>query len=458
MDYGFTRPKLFQKASHSILSVMQDHYPIIYEIEDIDLSNLKMEHIDNLYPISSLDDLKSKVKRNELEIFVNNEITGEELEKLTPLSERITYTILGRIPILVAIGITVLGFFFNYYFFLLLLTFPISYYLAPLTFSIRYLLYTVLLIISAILIYYGNSWTINLCITQFLLLMIWRQNISTQLIRSVIRQSLKSEAAFLKNFLSNRVLLVNNEKIFNRTEDILKIIEEYVQEHPKELSIDVKLYFCKRCDNKGFDKYEGVVCGLTNRKPSFLSDCSNYSFNQGFAYREDVKEAKRISWYSEAISSTKLSLVLLDIMILGLVLSAVRVVLIGESILFMRSGLSLYLIDQKDNIDPIIDFALPGLLFLLSIVSRLKNPFAIILGAILIGVDALPLAFLGDYTLEPHIHIAIAFAIGSGYLNINNAKIYENALSTSNAYLKDYFLQQKISKKEGNKKKAKAPN
>lgn len=414
-------------------------FPIIYEIEDVDLHSLEITHVNSLYPISSLDEVRRKVSRKELKLFVNSEISSEELERLTTFSERMTYILIGRIPLITVIGISILGFFFNYFFLLLILAFPLSYYLAPVTYGIRHVIYTTLLIISAILALQGNLWVINLCITIFFLLMVWRQNISTQLIQSVIRHSLKSDANFLKNYLSNRIILASSEKIFNRTEDVLKIVEDYFKEYPRELSMEDRLYFCKRCDNKGFDKYEGVVCGLTNKKPSFQAECTDYRSNKWFGEREDMKEAKRISWYSDAVFSTQLSFTIVDLITVGLVISGVKLVLIGGSIPFLQSGLSLYLIDQGYNFNPLIHFALPSTLFLLNLMSRLRNPFCLILAAIFIGLDALPLVFLGDFTLEPHLHIGLALSIGSGYLNIKNAKIYVNGLPSSNAYLNDYF-------------------
>jgi len=37
-----------------------------------------------------------------------------------------------------------------------------------------------------------------------------------------------------------------------------------------------QLEFCKKCINKSFSSSEGVVCGLTSKKPTFLSTCPDF--------------------------------------------------------------------------------------------------------------------------------------------------------------------------------------
>ncbi len=37
-----------------------------------------------------------------------------------------------------------------------------------------------------------------------------------------------------------------------------------------------QLEFCKKCVNKSFSSAQGVVCGLTNEKPTFLTKCPDY--------------------------------------------------------------------------------------------------------------------------------------------------------------------------------------
>ncbi|WP_430410162.1 hypothetical protein [Kordia sp.] len=37
-----------------------------------------------------------------------------------------------------------------------------------------------------------------------------------------------------------------------------------------------QLEFCKKCVNKSFSSSEGIVCGLTNQKPTFLSQCPDF--------------------------------------------------------------------------------------------------------------------------------------------------------------------------------------
>lgn len=47
-----------------------------------------------------------------------------------------------------------------------------------------------------------------------------------------------------------------------------------------------QLEFCKKCVNKSFSSSQGVVCGLTKEKPTFLTTCPDYV--------KDEKEERRI--------------------------------------------------------------------------------------------------------------------------------------------------------------------
>lgn len=51
------------------------------------------------------------------------------------------------------------------------------------------------------------------------------------------------------------------------------------------LSQQEKLAFCKICKNRSFNSTVGIVCGLTNRPPTFVETCVDY--------QEDVKQVTR---------------------------------------------------------------------------------------------------------------------------------------------------------------------
>ena len=48
-----------------------------------------------------------------------------------------------------------------------------------------------------------------------------------------------------------------------------------------------QLEFCKKCVNKSFSSSQGVVCGLTSEKPTFVSTCPDFV--------KDAKEERRIA-------------------------------------------------------------------------------------------------------------------------------------------------------------------
>jgi hypothetical protein len=47
-----------------------------------------------------------------------------------------------------------------------------------------------------------------------------------------------------------------------------------------------QLEFCKKCVNKSFSSSQGIVCGLTDKKPTFLTTCPDFE--------KDVKEERKI--------------------------------------------------------------------------------------------------------------------------------------------------------------------
>lgn len=51
------------------------------------------------------------------------------------------------------------------------------------------------------------------------------------------------------------------------------------------LSQQEKLSFCKICKNRSFNPSVGIICGLTNKPPTFVETCADY--------KEDIKQVTR---------------------------------------------------------------------------------------------------------------------------------------------------------------------
>jgi len=50
-----------------------------------------------------------------------------------------------------------------------------------------------------------------------------------------------------------------------------------------------KINICKTCTNKKFDRDRGIVCGLTDQKPTFEDSCSDYNANETAVLQEKNK-------------------------------------------------------------------------------------------------------------------------------------------------------------------------
>jgi len=50
---------------------------------------------------------------------------------------------------------------------------------------------------------------------------------------------------------------------------------------------DYKIELCKKCVNRSFDSSQGIVCGLTNAKPTFQMTCQEFV--------KDVAEEKKLN-------------------------------------------------------------------------------------------------------------------------------------------------------------------
>ncbi len=50
-----------------------------------------------------------------------------------------------------------------------------------------------------------------------------------------------------------------------------------------------KINICKTCTNKKFDRDRGIVCGLTDQKPTFENSCSDYNANEAALFQEKNK-------------------------------------------------------------------------------------------------------------------------------------------------------------------------
>lgn len=46
-----------------------------------------------------------------------------------------------------------------------------------------------------------------------------------------------------------------------------------------------QLDFCKKCKRRQFDPKQGIVCGLTSKKPEFISECPDFERDSSFKDR-----------------------------------------------------------------------------------------------------------------------------------------------------------------------------
>ncbi|MDN5203791.1 hypothetical protein QQ008_20540 [Fulvivirgaceae bacterium BMA10] len=64
------------------------------------------------------------------------------------------------------------------------------------------------------------------------------------------------------------------------------------------LTLQEQLKFCRTCQKRQLDPQRGIVCSLTNEKPTFTDNCPNYQI--------DSSEAQRLaSVEQEAIAAEK---------------------------------------------------------------------------------------------------------------------------------------------------------
>lgn len=422
----------------------QSNYPILREIDDIDLSDLKINQLNSLAHFQDFETLVQKIKREQVFTFINLHIDNAELESKSTFGEKISYILVNRIPVLVGLGVISLSLVQNPFNLLTFLVFPISAILAGFTFPFRYVLYAPLLVASFFTSVLFPSWIINLNVSAFLLILIWRHYRDQLKIATALRRVLKSEKDFLSYYLSNRIIVTNTDKVFNSLEETREVIEAYFEEYPKELTMEDKLFFCKQCKNKSFNKLFGVVCGLTDKRPEFKTVCKDYTLHKGFELKESQKLERREQWGRDAVFSTKLSFILIDILFIGISASAIQYLINGSYIPFLHSGLVYYLPKRHPDMSQITYFAMPLLIFILGISARLKFKETLLIIAALVGIDAVFLILHSDYIYEPHLRFGIAGLIGTGYFNIENAKIYSRNLPSSNAFLRSYFFQEKI--------------
>ena len=63
-----------------------------------------------------------------------------------------------------------------------------------------------------------------------------------------------------------------------------------------------QLELCRTCQNKSFNSQVGIICGLTNAKPTFSDTCPDYLRNEK-AYERRQKDIKRYE-YAELKEAT----------------------------------------------------------------------------------------------------------------------------------------------------------
>ncbi|MFY0591862.1 hypothetical protein [Roseivirga sp.] len=414
-------------------------YPIFPEFKEVDLTDLNVADVKSLLPATSFEAVKQKYEVGEIDFLVNSSISPEDFEENSSFKERLIYTLINRLPLFVIFSFTASGILVSPWFLLGLISFPLSAFLAAFTYPNRYIYYTLLILGSIYSIVFEHNILIFIGLSSILFLLVWRHNRDKKKSDTIIRTSLESETAFLENYLSNKLLVVNNDRIFNAPDEANDVLKEYMTKHPKELSLDDKLFFCKQCRNKGFDRYHGVVCGLTQKKPTFYSECSDYKIHRGAAKKQNNKYNKREAWHEQAVFTTKFSFILIDLLFIAVTISAISTIVNDQPLAFLTSGIIYYLRDNVIGVPDFVLFIFPTLLLILGVFSRLKYKEALLFAAILIAIDTAPMIFLGQYIYEPHARIVVILGVFSGYFNVENAKIYAKNLASSNAFLMHYF-------------------
>lgn len=60
---------------------------------------------------------------------------------------------------------------------------------------------------------------------------------------------------------------------------------------------DYHLAFCKQCTHRKFEKSQGIICSLTNRKPDFHKNCSNYNQDEALKFKTAEESLQRDERY-----------------------------------------------------------------------------------------------------------------------------------------------------------------
>jgi hypothetical protein len=84
------------------------------------------------------------------------------------------------------------------------------------------------------------------------------------------------------------------------------------------MDLKERLVLCKQCQKKGFDPTLGVICSLSNAKPNFESNCSDFVI--------DPKEAQRMAAKTENIEEEKSKNYTIWVVI-GVILIILRIIL-----------------------------------------------------------------------------------------------------------------------------------
>jgi hypothetical protein len=85
------------------------------------------------------------------------------------------------------------------------------------------------------------------------------------------------------------------------------------------MEVSQRLVFCKRCAKKGFSAQSGVVCSLTNEKPTFETTCADFIL--------DEKEEKRVTARDNQIEQDKKAGNYQIWVAIGIVLIIIKIVL-----------------------------------------------------------------------------------------------------------------------------------
>lgn len=400
------------------------------DLDEVDLSKLHISDIPQLQPSTDFESIRRRLKSENLRLFINPNTPATHFEQIASNTEKVTYVLLSYIPLFCVLGSSIIGVFFNYWSFASLLLLPIIRFISPITFYMRNGIYATLTLILITSLFLTLPWYVLLNVTIALLLFIFWNSKEQLKANIILRNTSKNETEFIRSFLSDRIFILRGDELLNKPIESDYIISKYIKQNPPKLNLNERLFYCKRCLNNAFDKYQGVVCSLTGKKPTFEFSCSDYQTDEPRATMENIRHVSKDVDRDKAKSSTAIALYLIDLLIVTFTIAALNYVLYDKPIPFINSGFFSLLNRQFPSISGLYFLILPIVFFILGICARLKSKHALLISAIVVIIDGFLLALFGDFTLEPHLKFALAAAIITGYSNIETVTLFSKNLGS----------------------------